>query len=246
MATPSLWWIINLEALIIMAGICLLLLLYIHRLRRLLNRQQHILRQALEQRDAPSSPEAKEAEQTGSSANAQLQAELEALQEAVHTRDRRIANLEQEPPGGEEKNSPDFYPDTRTIDELQNLRSLAADQHRLIGQLQKQVRAAESAEQKEQVIQDLKAQLQQHLRYMKESETCVALLERELAEVQTQHNHLAHLQATDQETIQSMRAALTQFTVESKDLLERINTLEEQQQGYAELEDLPQQRDEPV
>src|SRR5690606_36765143 len=53
--------------------------------------------------------------------------------------------------------------DTKTSDELAKLRNVAADQHRIIGKLQKRLREAESAEQRELVIHDLETQLQQQL-----------------------------------------------------------------------------------
>lgn len=121
---------------------------------------------------------------------------------------------------------PESRADPRTADELAKLRTVAADQHRIIGKLQKRLREAESAEQKELIIKELEGQLQQHLRYIKESETCVELLEKELSAAMQKVALLERTQGTDAEETDAMRATLQQFTEESKELLGWINKLE--------------------
>lgn len=362
MATPHIWLIISLEAFAVVALICALLLFYIRKLRRLIDRQQQTLRQAMEQADPESAPETTHGAESAppASALAYLQRELEAtesyyqaehstipldefnpaeavpmaraavirhkllslqlasvdtpwstetwaqwleelapllgddhsrlaeLEEALQTRDQRIANLEtfkqlffdleqqwenaqsqanlyhqqlsdmtreldntaqfdktlqqyhdvynevsaQFVQGRTEAEMPEQQvvtlsrADPRTAEELAKLRTVAADQHRIIGKLQKRLREAESAEQKELVIKELEGQLQQHLRYIKESETCVELLEKELSAARQKVSQLEHTQGTDTEETEAMRAALQQFTEESKELLGWINKLE--------------------
>lgn len=360
MATPHIWLIISLEALAVVAVVCVLLLLYIHKLRRLVDRQQQTLRQAVEQSgDAADSPpttpshnelsakdylerelEATEryfdthhstvpmdefdVEVASLEARAALvrhklltlqltdtakpwgpeawrswlaelepllaedQQRLEELQQALETRDKRIANLEhfkqlffdlelqweaasnqatiyhqqlsamsqeldnpeefdktlklyhevyhdidaqltqnrQEQAETTEKVIRELRIDPKTAEELAKLRTVAADQHRIIGKLQKRLRDAESAEQKDLVIKEMEGQLQQHLRYIKESETCVELLEKELSSAMQRVSELEHTQGADAEETQAMRATLKQFTDESKELLEWINKLE--------------------
>lgn len=361
MATSHIWLIISLEALAVTALVCLLLLIYIHKLRRLVERQQQTLRQVVGQaEESPSNPSPVAAPNDELSAKNYLERELavteryfdahhstvpmeefdaktaslearaalirhkllaleltdtarpwgpdawrtwlaelepllaedqqrlDELQQALETRDKRIANLEhfkqlffdleqqweaastqadiyhqQLSAMGRELDNPDEFDktlqlyhevyndistqlsqsrqapaetteklvrevrtDPKTADELAKLRTVAADQHRIIGKLQKRLREAESAEQKELVIKELEGQLQQHLRYIKESETCVELLEKELSSAMQKVNELERTQGADTEENQAMRSTLRQFTAESKELLEWINKLE--------------------
>ncbi len=73
---------------------------------------------------------------------------------------------------------------TSASDEVDRLKSVAANQHQLISELQHRLEIAYSAADKESAINDLKSQLDQHLRYMEESDTCIKLLENELDEAQ--------------------------------------------------------------
>ncbi|WP_020210340.1 hypothetical protein [Gilvimarinus chinensis] len=123
--------------------------------------------------------------------------------------------------------------DPRTADELNKLRNVAADQHRIINKLQQQLLDAKSAEEKEAVIQQLQDQLEQQLRYVKESETCVQLLESELEASTQKLNELeSALNNTidQQHEMDDMRATLHQFTLETKDLLNHIDSLEKENQ----------------
>ncbi|MDO3384340.1 hypothetical protein QWI17_00655 [Gilvimarinus sp. SDUM040013] len=135
---------------------------------------------------------------------------------------------------GETKTVTVTKPDPRTTDQLHALRNVAADQHRLINKLQKQLQDAQTAEQKEVVIQDLQGQLAQQERYVKESETCVKLLESELDTAIKKLNEYevaAEASAGDEEEIKEMRATLHQFTLETKELLKRLEALETENQS---------------
>ncbi len=65
-------------------------------------------------------------------------------------------------------------------DEISRLKSVAANQHQLISELQHRLEIAYSAADKDSVIEDLKVQMDQQLRYMEEADTCIKLLESEL------------------------------------------------------------------
>lgn len=71
-------------------------------------------------------------------------------------------------------------------DELQHLKSVTANQHHLITELQQRLAIAYSAADKEELIEDLKSQLDKQLRYVKESETCIELMDNELSKANKQ------------------------------------------------------------
>lgn len=121
--------------------------------------------------------------------------------------------------------------DPRAAEEIIKLRNVAADQHRIINNLQKKLMEATTAEQKEIVIQELQQQLQRQTRFVQESETCIQLLEDELAKA---HEEISLKDATLDETNslseenKQIKTTLHNFTLESKDLLNSINHLEEE------------------
>lgn len=67
-----------------------------------------------------------------------------------------------------------------TAGELRHLRAVAADQHKIITELQRKLREASTAEAREEVVTELQGQLQKQIRFVQESETCIQLLEDEL------------------------------------------------------------------
>lgn len=82
--------------------------------------------------------------------------------------------------------------------ELERLKSIASNQHNLISELQQRLAVAYSSADKEALVDDLKTQLDQQLRYLNESETCVKLMERELSEAHEQITRLkSHLTSRD-------------------------------------------------
>lgn len=121
--------------------------------------------------------------------------------------------------------------DPRAADEIIKLRNVAADQHRIINQLQRKLIEAKTAEDKELVIQELQQQLQRQTRFVQESETCVQLLEDELSKV---HQELSNMekelganQTLSDENLR-MKTTLQSFTLESKDLMQNIDSLEKE------------------
>lgn len=67
------------------------------------------------------------------------------------------------------------------LQEIRRLRNVAADQHKIITQLQTQLLTANSKEEKIQVVEHLQTELQKQARFLQESETCIKLMEDELA-----------------------------------------------------------------
>ena len=121
--------------------------------------------------------------------------------------------------------------DPRAAEEIVKLRNVAADQHRIINDLQRKLSSANTSEEKEVVIQELQQQLQRQIRFVQESETCIQLLEDELAKaheaISLNEKTLDETQLLSEENKQ-IRSTLHNFTLESKDLLSSINELEEE------------------
>lgn len=82
-----------------------------------------------------------------------------------------------------------------TDDEIDRLKSVAANQHKLISELQHRLEIAYSAADKDALLEDMKSQLEQHSRYIEESDTCIKLLERELDEA---HDEISELRQQPQ------------------------------------------------
>lgn len=121
--------------------------------------------------------------------------------------------------------------DPRAAEEIMKLRNVAADQYRVISNLQRKLEEAVTAEEKDLVIKELEQQLQRQIRFVQESDTCVQLLEEEL----TKANEKIALHADKldndshlEEENQRIKETLHSFTRESKDLLENIEELEKE------------------
>lgn len=119
--------------------------------------------------------------------------------------------------------------DPRAGEEIVKLRNVAADQHRIINQLQRKLEQATTAEAKEEVVNELQQQLQRQTRFVQESETCIKLLEDELAaaseKISQQQQRLESLSAERDEGAK-VKSALEKFTLESKDLMKTMLDLE--------------------
>lgn len=121
--------------------------------------------------------------------------------------------------------------DPRAAEEIVKLRNVAADQHRIINDLQRKLTEATTTEEKEVVIQELQQQLQRQTRFVHESETCIQLLEDELAKA---HEEISLKEKTLDETNllseenKQIKNTLHNFTLESKDLMSSISELEEE------------------
>jgi hypothetical protein len=121
--------------------------------------------------------------------------------------------------------------DPRAAEEIVKLRNVAADQHRIINDLQRKLMEASTAEEKELIIQELQQQLQRQIRFVQESETCIQLLEDELTkaheEISLQGKTLDETSALSEEN-QQIKNTLHSFTLESKDLISSLNELEQE------------------
>ncbi len=134
-------------------------------------------------------------------------------------------------PEGEPKIINIVRQDPRAADEIMNLRNVAADQYRLIGNLQRKLEEAQSDQQKALIAQELEQQLQRQIRFVQESETCIQLLEDELAQANDKIAKQEQQLESDQEIVienQRMKETLQNFSHESKALVSSINELEQE------------------
>lgn len=121
--------------------------------------------------------------------------------------------------------------DPRAAEEIMKLRNVAADQYRVISNLQRKLEDAVSAEEKDLVIKELEQQLHRQIRFVQESDTCVQLLEDELnkanEKIAAQEKQLENDQQLEEEN-QRIKQTLQDFTQESRDLLVNIEALEKE------------------
>ena len=119
--------------------------------------------------------------------------------------------------------------DPRAAEEIMKLRNVAADQYRVISTLQRKLEEAITAEAKDLVIKELEQQLQRQVRFVQESDTCVQLLEDELnkahEQIAKQEEIIKHEHELEEEN-QRIKETLQNFTHESKELLDNLETLE--------------------
>lgn len=76
---------------------------------------------------------------------------------------------------------------TNNNNEIRRLKQIAAEQHKVIGDLQQKLRESNSSEEVQTIVSSLEVELQKQIRFASESETCVQLMEDEL---QTAHTEL--------------------------------------------------------
>ncbi len=70
--------------------------------------------------------------------------------------------------------------DPRAAKEINSLRAITEDQHRIINDLQVKLQAAKTNEQKAAVLENMQEELNKQARFIQESETCIRLMESEL------------------------------------------------------------------
>lgn len=121
--------------------------------------------------------------------------------------------------------------DPRAAEEIMKLRNVAADQYRVISNLQRKLEEAVTAEEKDLVIKELEQQLQRQIRFVQESDTCVQLLEEELTKanekIAMQEGQIDNDHQLEEENLR-IKETLHSFTHESKSLLENIEELEKE------------------
>jgi len=119
--------------------------------------------------------------------------------------------------------------DPRAAEEIIKLRNVAADQYRIINNLQKKLEQAQSDQEKALIFQELEQQLQRQIRFVQESDTCIQLLEDELTQanerIATQEQKLEQGHRASQEN-QRIKETLQSFTLESKELVSSVHDLQ--------------------
>ena len=116
--------------------------------------------------------------------------------------------------------------DKRAQTEIQHLRQVAEDQHQTISKLQKKLAAADTAEQRQEIIRDLSEQLERQTRFVRESETCIQLLEDELSANNNRVRELEERLANAGSQIPELQQAARQLSEENRRLLRRLQTME--------------------
>lgn len=130
-------------------------------------------------------------------------------------------------------------------EEIQRLRNMAVDQHKIILELKRQLVDADSLEAKDRLIEEMNTQLDRNQRFLKESDTCIQQLEADLSHLLTENQSLkAAAQAAGVPTaaapvadvgadegsndeLELLRGLVTSFTGQSRDMLGAIAVLEE-------------------
>lgn len=122
-------------------------------------------------------------------------------------------------------------------EEIQRLRNMAVDQHKMILRLREELTAAQSEEEKERVIVELHKQLERHERFLKESDLCTKQLENELDRVldenhqlkiklQEAKKHAAAIIPPVDANVEQMVKIIEDFTEQSSEMLGAIEVLE--------------------
>lgn len=122
-------------------------------------------------------------------------------------------------------------------EEIQRLRNMAVDQHKMILRLREELTAAQTSEDKDRVIGELHKQLERHERFLKESDICTKQLENELESALSENHSLkiklqdARLQAVITPTandanVEQMVKIIEDFTEQSSEMLNAIEVLE--------------------
>ncbi len=129
--------------------------------------------------------------------------------------------------------------DNRAQHELSKLKTVAADQYRIINELQVRLQKASTDAEKIEVITDLQKQLDRQVRFAKESETCIQLLEAELLEA---HQHIQMLETNinslNAQQLPQIQTAIAEHTAESKAMLKIIEQLEQENHQLAQQAEL--------
>lgn len=125
-------------------------------------------------------------------------------------------------------------------EEIQRLRNMAVDQHKMILRLRDELTAAQSVEEKDRVIAELHKQLERHERFLKESDLCTKQLENELDRMLGE-NHSLKLKLQDAKmhaasasasappadaNVEQMVKIIEDFTEQSSEMLNAIDVLE--------------------
>jgi hypothetical protein len=119
-------------------------------------------------------------------------------------------------------------------EELQRLRNMAVDQHKMILRLRQELESAHSLEEKDRVIAELSKQLERHERFLKESDICTKQLENELDRVM-EDNHTLKMKLLEikqqgvpesENDVEQMTHIIEDFTRQSSEMLNALEMLE--------------------
>jgi hypothetical protein len=119
-------------------------------------------------------------------------------------------------------------------DEVDRLRNMAVDQHKIINELKKKLYEAADAEMQQEVIEELTEQLSQQERFIQEAETCTKLLEEELQRVIEENGQLregggdSDQGSISDEDLERLQDLVSDLTGESKEMLSTIAGLEDE------------------
>lgn len=125
-------------------------------------------------------------------------------------------------------------------EEIQRLRNMAVDQHKLILRLKQQLLDAHSLEQKDAVIAELHKQLDRQQQFLQESDVCARQLESEVHRLFDENHALQQrlesgaVAATDTEELARAQSLLAELTDEGRDMLAVIAALESENRGLQE------------
>jgi hypothetical protein len=115
-------------------------------------------------------------------------------------------------------------------EEIQRLRNMAVDQHKVIQELKRKLVGASTIEQKDEVIIELTAQMERQERFLKESETCSKLMEDEMNRMMEENEQLRHQVETgaggNPEEMERLESIIADLTDASQEMLTAISTLE--------------------
>ncbi|MGK0499241.1 MAG: hypothetical protein ACJAYG_000875 [Oceanicoccus sp.] len=115
-------------------------------------------------------------------------------------------------------------------DEIERLKNMAVNQHKVITELKKKLVGASSVEEQQQVVEELSQQLEQQQRFLQEAETCTQLIEDELSRVIQENDLLRAQSGGSEETFndEHIEPVVNELTKESKDMLATIDSLEDE------------------
>jgi hypothetical protein len=125
-------------------------------------------------------------------------------------------------------------------EEIQRLRNMAVDQHKIIVELKRKLVDSDSLEAKDRLLEEMSAQLDRNERFLKESDTCIQQLESDISHLISENQALktqaqgagssaamAPVMADNTEEIDLLRGLVSSFTEQSRDMLAAIAVLEE-------------------
>jgi hypothetical protein len=134
-------------------------------------------------------------------------------------------------------------PETKVIithqDEIVRLRKMMVEQHNIIAGLKQKLRESDTTEDKLAAVDQLSRELDKQERMMRESETCIKLLEDELDQMRTQMHALEEENkelrgSSSQQSEQEVQEMIASHVAESRDMMSSIAQLEKENKQLRE------------